>query len=78
MCLPFPLSIFIVPLALFFQGDYSSVFLTSIRQRRMNSRIYICGEACSPALSYFRAFGKKLSRVTTFKYSPACDLYHIW
>ena len=42
------LSIFIVPLDLFFQEEYGSAVLTSIWQRRMNSCSPACGPVCSP------------------------------
>ena len=69
------LSIFIIHLDLFCQGENGSVVLTSIRKQRMHYCSSVCGPVFSPALSDTRVFGTQIYLVTTFKDSPACDLY---
>ena len=71
----FLLSIFIVPLDIFFRGEYGSVVLPSTQQRRMHSCSSVCGSNFSTILSDIRVFGIPISLVDTFKASPACHFY---
>ena len=50
------LSIFIIPLGLSFQGEYGTVVLTSMQQRRMHSCCSFCGPVGYPELSDIRVF----------------------
>ena len=72
--LAFFLIIFIIPLALFFQGEYGYIFLPSIWQWHIHYCSSFCAPVCSPALSDVSVFGTPISLVATFKAPPACDL----
>ena len=67
------LSIFIIPSALFCQGEYGSVVLPSMRQQHMYSCSSVFGPVCYPVLSHIRVFGTPIYLVTKFKASSACD-----
>ena len=68
------LSLFIIPSALFCQGEHGSVVLPSIGQRSIHSCSSVCGPVCYPVLSDIRVLGTPIPLVATLKDSPACDL----
>ena len=51
------LSIFIIPLALFCQGEYGYVVLPSMKYRCMHYCSSVCGLVYSPELSDISVFG---------------------